>query len=382
RVGQQVQHDLPEAQAIGVKQSDPGIDLEAQLDSLLERPLSYHREAILQRFADDKFRAVQDHLAGLDLRQVEDVVQQLEQMLARAPYVAQVVVLTLVELAKHALQEHLRKADDGVQRCPQLVGHTGQEFRLVPARDFECGALPFQLPVQLRVDQGQRGLAGERLQQVVDLLRDTPWCMAADNHGADDAAFPEHGHGNQGTPAGLGQGAQVRIEWRVAKVGELQGPAQRRRLADKGAVKAYPGAPEGVERFRAGAADGLDAELPGALVELVDGAAVRPGQFYRLRDDRVEHLGEVQAGAHRLAHRAESLQLSQLAPELVGAALQRPDEINGADGESRLRREGGKDLHRVITEGIDLGSPHREHPDNVAIQQHRDAHHRPVAAGP
>ena len=95
-----------------------------------------------RRFADGEFRAVQDHLAGLDLRQVENVVQQFEQMLARAPDVAQVVVLTLVELAKHALQEHFRKADDGVQRCTQLVRHTGQEFRLVPARDFECGALP------------------------------------------------------------------------------------------------------------------------------------------------------------------------------------------------------------------------------------------------
>ena len=59
------------------------------------------------------------------------------------------------------------------------------------------------------------------------------------------------------------------IEWRVAKVRELEGPAQRRRFADKGVIEFYPGAPESVERFLAGAADGLDAELPGVLVELV-----------------------------------------------------------------------------------------------------------------
>ena len=58
------------------------------------------------------------------------------------------------------------------------------------------------------------------------------------------------------------------------------------------------------------------------------------------------------------------------------------DEINGANGESRLRREGREDLHRAITERIDLGSPHREHPDNVAVQQHRDTHDCPVAGNP
>ena len=68
----------------------------------------------------------------------------------------------------------------------------------------------------------------------------------------------------------LGQDAQVRIERRVAKVRELQGPAKRRCFAHKGALEAYPGTPESVERLRGGAADCRDAELPGVLVELVD----------------------------------------------------------------------------------------------------------------
>src|SRR4029077_820563 len=126
RVGQQIQHDLPEGQATGVKRAKLGSDVKAEENSLLECSLTHHREAIVQRFADRELRAAQDHLAGLDLRQVQNVVQEVKQMLAKAPYVAQVVVRTLVELAKHALQEHFRKADDGVQRCAQLVGHTVQ----------------------------------------------------------------------------------------------------------------------------------------------------------------------------------------------------------------------------------------------------------------
>src|SRR5215813_2009583 len=34
-------------------------------------------------FPDDEFRAVQGHLTGLDLRQVENVVEEFEQMFAR-----------------------------------------------------------------------------------------------------------------------------------------------------------------------------------------------------------------------------------------------------------------------------------------------------------
>ena len=113
---------MPEAQAIGVQQSESGVDLEAQADLMLERTLTHQREAVLQGFADDELRPVQDHLTGLDLRQVENVVDEFEQMFAGAPDVAQVVVLTLVELSNHAFQEHFGKADDGVQRRTELVG--------------------------------------------------------------------------------------------------------------------------------------------------------------------------------------------------------------------------------------------------------------------
>src|SRR5215469_8574999 len=140
------------------------------------------------------------------------------------------------------------------------------------------------------------------------------------------------------------------IEWHLSKVREHQGPTQRRRFAEEGVVKSYSGAPESVERFRACTADRLDAELPRVLVVLVDRAAICPGQLHRLGDDRVEHLTEVQAEAHRLTHCAKGLELIHLAPEFVGAALQRPHEINGANSEGRLRREGREDFHCATTE--------------------------------
>src|SRR5262249_55245970 len=144
-------------------------------------------------------------------------------------------------------------------------------------------------------------------------------CMAANNHGTDDPVCAKHGDRDQRTPAALSQDAQVRIEWHLAKVWEHLEPALLRGFAEEGVIKSYPGATKSLLRFLAGTVGGLEAELPGVLVELIDRAAVCAGHLYRLLDDRVEHLGEVQAEAFRLTHCVEGLELSHLAPELVGA---------------------------------------------------------------
>ena len=83
--------------------------------------------------------------------------------LPRAPDVVEVLLLTLVEIAEHALEQHLGEADDRIQRRAQLVGHAGEELRLVPAGHLQLGALLLELPEEPGVDDGERGLAGERL---------------------------------------------------------------------------------------------------------------------------------------------------------------------------------------------------------------------------
>ena len=64
---------------------------------------------------------VERHLAGFHLGQVEDVVDQGEQVLAAAEDVADEPSLFIGHLAHQAVLEHLGKADDGIERRPQLV---------------------------------------------------------------------------------------------------------------------------------------------------------------------------------------------------------------------------------------------------------------------
>ncbi len=108
---------------------------------------------------------VELHPARLDLGQIQDVVDEGEEVPAGGQYVLQVLLLLVVELAEHALEQHLGEADDGVERRAQLVGHVGEELGLVPVGDLELLGLLAQLLEEAHVLDGDHRLVGERPQQ-------------------------------------------------------------------------------------------------------------------------------------------------------------------------------------------------------------------------
>ncbi len=108
-----------------------------ELDPAAARPFRVHGDRAAQDVRDRHLRELELHPAGLDLGQVEHVVDQREQVRARREHVVDVGELLVVQLAEHLLVQHLGEADDRVQRRAQLVRHRGQEVRLVPARGLQ-----------------------------------------------------------------------------------------------------------------------------------------------------------------------------------------------------------------------------------------------------
>ena len=94
----------------------------------------------VQQLADAKRRGHQRQPAGLDLGQIEDVVDQGQQGFGRAFGLAQVVELHLVQ--RRAL-EQFQHAQNAVHRRAHLVAHIGQELALGLAGGF--GLLGAQL---------------------------------------------------------------------------------------------------------------------------------------------------------------------------------------------------------------------------------------------
>ena len=64
----------------------------------------------------EELRKLELHPPGLHLREVENVVDQRELMLAGGEDVAHVLVLLLVQVAEIALAEHLGESDHRVER--------------------------------------------------------------------------------------------------------------------------------------------------------------------------------------------------------------------------------------------------------------------------
>ena len=73
-------------------------------------------------------------VAGLDLRQVEEVADDVQEMLAAGVDVARIFGIARRDGAEQARHDRLGIADDGVERRPELVAHVGEEIRLGPAR--------------------------------------------------------------------------------------------------------------------------------------------------------------------------------------------------------------------------------------------------------
>ncbi len=131
---EQVEHDLLHGAAVGA-QSDRGLDLGIHRQLLLGGTCRDEAERFRQEAVELYHFRFEVGAAGFDLRHVEDVVDDVEQVAAAFLDVAAVFEILLVtERPEQACFHHLGEADDGVERRAQFVAHVGEERRLRLAR--------------------------------------------------------------------------------------------------------------------------------------------------------------------------------------------------------------------------------------------------------
>src|SRR5437016_2194102 len=88
---------------------------------------SSRREELAQKLAEDERRGHDIHLSSLDLREVEDIVDEPEQVDGRRLDLPEVVALEGWKIGSRLAQDEAGKPDDRIKRRAQLVGHVGQE---------------------------------------------------------------------------------------------------------------------------------------------------------------------------------------------------------------------------------------------------------------
>ena len=142
RVVQQVDEDLPQPGDVADERPRRvRVQVVRDVEALLQRAGGHELERRLDALAEVERGAVQVEPAGLDLREVEDVVDDAEERVAAVPGHLRIVALLGSELR---VQQEPGHPDHRVERRPDLVAHGGQERALrlgcglgVPSRLLE-----------------------------------------------------------------------------------------------------------------------------------------------------------------------------------------------------------------------------------------------------
>jgi hypothetical protein len=108
--------------------------LERVVNPLRQYLWSDHRLRIAKRFDDGHRGNAIFGLTGIDLGEIENIVDEGEQMLLAAPDARDILRLISIQRAANAECQQLGVSTDGVERGAKLVAHAGEKLRLCLAR--------------------------------------------------------------------------------------------------------------------------------------------------------------------------------------------------------------------------------------------------------
>src|SRR5262249_461579 len=137
---------------------------------------------------------VELELPGLDLGEVEHLVDEAKEVSPSAVHALQRLLRLFCAEAPCVFDHHLGQADDGIERRAQLMAHAGDELRLVFARQLELAAFVFDLAEQACVLDSEHRLGCECLQELNGFFAKFARLFATDHEHSDDALCPDHRH--------------------------------------------------------------------------------------------------------------------------------------------------------------------------------------------
>ncbi len=155
-----VDQDLADAQRIADEHARQlGVHHPQQLEALGVGLLGQHVDDVVQHRFQLERQRVDLQLARLDLREVEDVVDDAQQVLAAALDLDEIVVHARRHVVLHGQP---RQSDDRVHRRADLVAHVGQELALDATDRLGRGARLAQLACLQRVVERDRAEGRQR----------------------------------------------------------------------------------------------------------------------------------------------------------------------------------------------------------------------------
>src|ERR1700691_203051 len=135
RVRYESDQHLTQSQRVASDQGHPRRDIGRERDFLIGRLDTHSSHAGAHDLRRIEQLIAEFGLTRLDLRDVENVIDNLEQVFARTPNIVGIIGVDRFANRTHDLVlDDLGKADDGVERGPKFVAHIGEKGRLRPVR--------------------------------------------------------------------------------------------------------------------------------------------------------------------------------------------------------------------------------------------------------
>src|SRR5262249_4262160 len=134
RVGDEVAEDLRNLRFVGHQLGNVVRGVEDQLDRRTRQQRPQRAAQAAEQVLHRERHGLDLDLSGLDLRQIQKIVHQVQQVLRRAADVAALAFLLGLEVAVDAIEQQSRQRQYRVQRRSELVTHVRKEARLEVAR--------------------------------------------------------------------------------------------------------------------------------------------------------------------------------------------------------------------------------------------------------
>ena len=103
----------------------PGLHMDQEFQTFFLRLLCHQRGGAIQHIVQPEWHALQAHLAGLNLGEIQNIVDDRQQGIARRIDLLHIVQLTRRQLGA---QRQVRQANDGVHRRADLMAHVGKKL--------------------------------------------------------------------------------------------------------------------------------------------------------------------------------------------------------------------------------------------------------------
>src|SRR5262245_49542136 len=378
-IAQKIEQDLLEPHGVGGEGAQVLLRVDDEAVLVLFGELTGGADHLVDESGHIDALGIELELAGFDLREVEDLVDEAQQVGAGGIDAPQRLQRPVRAEPRCVRDHHLGQADDGVERRAQLVAHAGEELRLALACLRQLPALLLDLAEQSGVLNSQHRLGGEGLQQLDRAPGKFARLAAAHHQRADDLLGADQRHRQKGTETGTNDDVEheglIGLDVRnLDRPSLLSGPSDRR-LADPDTAIADRGDDRLVHSV-----SGAQSEFLAALIEHIDGAGLGSGKLRRLGDDGIENGFQIDGGIDRLGDHSERSQLLDRLGELAGASLHLVEQPHVLDRDHRLVGEGLQKLDLSVREQPGLSAGDRNRAYGNAVAQYRDTYDTAKAA--